>query len=57
MSVPYLKSFSSDRFLLDGFAAEMDSTIYWIAVDLERAEYDALNTISLDRIRYLVVCA
>lgn len=54
ISVPYLKSFAADRFVLDGFAAETDATIYWIAVDLERAEFDAQLAVSPDRIRYLV---
>jgi len=54
ISVPYLKSFASDRFVIDGFAAETDATLHWIVVDLERAEFDALHTVSPDRIRHLV---
>jgi hypothetical protein len=52
--MPYLKSISGEGFVIDGFAPNMDCDLHWIIINIERPEYDALLTISQDKIRYLV---
>jgi hypothetical protein len=54
MAAVYLKSLSDVKFSLDGIAASEDSKLSYIITSMERSEYDALNTISQTRIRYLV---
>jgi hypothetical protein len=54
ISMPYLKSISGEGFVIDGFAPNMDCDLHWIIINIERPEYDALLTISQDKIRYLV---
>lgn len=51
---PYVKKVAGNSITIDGFASNMDATIYWIAMPVERPERNALNTISSSRIRYLV---
>ena len=53
---PYVKKVTGNAVIIDGFAPNMDSTIYWITMPVERPERDALNTINSSRVRYLVGC-
>lgn len=54
INLPYLKAVSGSSVTVDGFAANMDCTLYWIAVPVVRSNYDQGATISSDHIRYLV---
>lgn len=54
MNVPYLSSINGASITFDGFAANMDCTMYWIAMPVERPAYDAKTTVDSTHIRYLV---
>ena len=56
ISLPYIKAIKGTAVTVDGFAANFDCTLYWIAVSVERPAYDAQTTVSSSHIRYLVGC-
>lgn len=54
INLPYLKEVNGTSITIDGFASNMDCTLYWIAVSIERPAYDQGNTVNSSHIRYLV---
>ena len=53
MNLPYIEYIDKDYITINGIASSETATLYWIAVETSRINYDAKNTIDASRIRYL----